>query len=214
MFSARFPLVAAFPTSDAIAAVMPTSHRFRDADVVRRELGARPRCDGASARAGHRDARRTAGSASGSSSGSSSVFAGQTRYRRPQRRVRRNPITWATARSRVSAASRCTCTGLRRSRPWTPRRRTVRSRFRLRPRPLARAPSQPVLETAGDDPLNEEPVWPCRSRRTAAARLCVGGCLDTDRKLARTFVRSRPRPHCQFRCRLPTRRGSPKAASR
>jgi len=42
MFSARFPLVAAFPTPDAIAAVMPTSHRFRDADVVRRELGASP----------------------------------------------------------------------------------------------------------------------------------------------------------------------------
>jgi hypothetical protein len=42
MFSALFPTVAAFPTPETIAAVMPVHHRFHEVAVLQRELGAPP----------------------------------------------------------------------------------------------------------------------------------------------------------------------------
>ncbi|MCC6874630.1 MAG: hypothetical protein IT378_10025 [Sandaracinaceae bacterium] len=40
MFGVLYPLVAAWPTPETIAAVMPVEHRLRDPEVARRELGA------------------------------------------------------------------------------------------------------------------------------------------------------------------------------
>lgn len=40
MFSALFPLVAAWPTPETIAAVMPVEHRLRDPEAAHRDLGA------------------------------------------------------------------------------------------------------------------------------------------------------------------------------
>lgn len=43
MFSTLYPLVAAWPTPETIAAVMPVEHRLQDPEVARRELGNPPR---------------------------------------------------------------------------------------------------------------------------------------------------------------------------